>query len=343
MTGRTTGPLSCRSADDGIEGGRAVAVEGSGSADEPTPAAGGSEPPPDPARASAGLAAAMAGPAVAGLALFVAAPFALAVALSFTDLRLGSPLPVEWVGLEQYRRVVTSSTFHRAFLNNLYFTIVVVPVQTAVALTAAVLLDRGIRGTALARAALLLPVVFPMALIAVVWELLYAAGPDGPLNAFLSAMTLGAWTPHDFLRDPLLAMPAIMALSIWQGMGFQMVILSAGLQAIPRQLHEAAALDGAGPWARFRHVTLPGLRGPLTLVIVLTAILSFRLFDQVRILTRGGPQERTTTVMYEAVTAAFDRQQIALSAAMSVVFFLTVLAISLLGRSAGAGPGRAAR
>jgi multiple sugar transport system permease protein len=274
----------------------------------------------------------MALPALAGLGVFVAAPFLLALGLSFTDLRLGSPLPVSWVGLEQYVRVLSSTTFRRAFLNNLYFTAVVVPLQTALALAAALLLDRGLRGTAAARVVLLLPVVFPMALIAVVWELLYAPGPDGPLNALFGTLSFGAWTPRDFLRDPALAMPAIIGLSIWQGMGFQMVILSAGLQAIPAQLHDAAALDGAGALRRFRHVTLPGLRRPLILVAVITVILSFRLFDQIRILTRGGPQERTTTVMYEAVTAAFDRQQVALSAAMSVVFFLVVLSVSLAGR-----------
>lgn len=281
--------------------------------------------------ASPALALSMAGPAIVGLGLFVATPFLLAVLLSLTDLRLGSPLPLEWVGWEQYRRVLSSSTFHRALANNLYFAMVVVPLQTALALAAGVLLDRGVRGTALARVALLLPVVFPMALIAVVWELLYAAGPDGPLNALLGTVTFGAWTPRDFLRDPALAMPAIMLLSIWQGMGFQMVILSAGLQTIPEQRYEAAALDGAGAWSRFRHVTLPGLRDPLILVAVITAILSLRLFDQIRILTRGGPEERTTTVMYEAVTAAFDRQQVALSAAMSVIFFVAVLMISLFG------------
>jgi multiple sugar transport system permease protein len=274
----------------------------------------------------------MAGPALVGLGLFVAAPFLLAIGLSFTDLRLGSPLPVSWVGLEQYARLLTSPTFRQALLNNTYFTAVVVPFQTTLALAAAVLLDRGLRGTAWARVALLLPVVFPMALIAVVWELLYAPGPDGAVNALLAGLTAGAWVPRDFLRDPALAMPAIIALSIWQGMGFQMVILSAGLQAIPDRLHDAAALDGAGAWKRFLHVTLPGLRRPLVLVVVITAILSFRLFDQVRILTRGGPEERTTTVMYEAVTAAFDRQQVALSAAMSVVFFIVILAISLAGR-----------
>ena len=285
----------------------------------------------DPRRASPATVAAMVGPAAVGLAVFVAAPFAFAFVLSFTDARLGSPLPVEWAGLEQYRRLIASDAFRRALLNNVAFAAVIVPVQTALALAAAVLLDLGLRGTTVFRVAFFLPVVFPMALIAVVWELLYAPGPDGPVNALLATATLGGWVPRDFLRDPVLAMPAILVLSVWQGMGFQMVILLAGLQAIPAQLYEAAELDGAGPTRRFLHVTLPGLRNPLLLVIVVTAILAFRLFDQIRILTRGGPADATTTVMYEAVTAGFERQQIALSAAMSVVFFLMVLAATAAG------------
>jgi multiple sugar transport system permease protein len=291
----------------------------------------------DPRRISTATAASLAGPALAGLAVFVAAPFVFALVLSFTDARLGSPLPVAWVGIEQYVRVFASAEFRHALLNNLWFAAVVVPVQTSLALAAAVMLDRGLRGRSLFRIAFFLPVVFPMALIAVVWELLLAPGPTGAVNAFLEAVTLGAWEPRDFLRDPALAMPAIMALSIWQGMGFQMVVLLAGLQAIPDRLYEAARLDGAGSWRRFLHVTLPGLRNPLVLVAVVTAILAFRLFDQIRILTGGGPGDATTTVMYEAVVAGFDRQQIALSAAMSVVFFIIVLTITGLGRAAAGG------
>jgi multiple sugar transport system permease protein len=129
-------------------------------------------------------------------------------------------------------------------------------------------------------------------------------------------------------------MPSLMALSVWQGMGLQMVILLAGLQAIPERLYESARIDGAGTWSRFWHVTLPQLRNPLVFVVVVTAILAFRVFDQVQILTRGGPGDATTTVMYEVVTAAFTRQQVALASAMSVVFFVAVLGITWLGRRA---------
>ena len=284
-------------------------------------------------RAPAWVIGTMVGPAMVGLVVFLAAPLAFAVVLSGTDARLGSPLPWSWVGPEQYERVLGSSTFRSALRNNLLFAAVVVPVQTALALGAAVLLDRRLPGRTAIRLALFLPVVFPMPLIAVVWELLFAPGDQGAVNALLEVATLGAWEPRDVLRDRELAMPAIMVLSIWQGLGFQMVILLAGLQAIPGHLYEAASLDGAGAWQRFRHVTLPGLRNPLIVVVVVTTILAFRLFDQVRLLTRGGPDGTTTTMMYEAVTAGFDRQQMALSAAMSVIFFLFVLAVTALGRA----------
>jgi multiple sugar transport system permease protein len=276
----------------------------------------------------------MMAPAALGLLAFVALPFLLAIGISLTNLRLGSPLPTEWVGLEQYRRLLEDATFRRALLNNTYFAAVIVPVQTALALAAAVAVNERFPGRTWVRVALFVPVVFPMAMVAVAWELLYAPGPGGTLNSWLDALTLGLWEPRDFLRDPVLAMPSLMALSVWQGMGLQMVILLAGLQAIPQTLYESARLDGAGAWSRFRHVTLPQLRNPLVFVIVITAILAFRVFDQVQILTRGGPGDATTTVMFEAVTAAFTRQQVALASAMSVVFFVVVLAVTALGRRA---------
>ncbi len=274
----------------------------------------------------------LSAPALLGLALFLALPFALAVALSFTNLQLGSPLPLELVGLEQYARVLADARFRQALGNNLVFAAVVVPVQTACALGLALLLHGRLRGRALYRAAFFLPVVFPLALVAVLWVLLYAPGPGGPVNRALALLTLGHWTPRDFLHDPAWALPAIMVTSIWQGVGFQMVILLAGLQGIPRHLYEAAALDGAGRWARFRHVTLPGLRNPLVFTALVTTILAFRLFDQVRIMTRGGPAGATATVVHEIFEAAYVRAQAARASAMTVVFFLIVLAVTLLQR-----------
>ncbi len=282
----------------------------------------------DDTRAALGMAA----PALAGLFLFVALPFALAAALSFTNLRLGSPLPLEFSGLEQYRRIWLDPSFRRALLNNGLFALVVVPVQTAIALGLALLLNRPLRGMAVFRTLFFMPVVFPMALVAVIWTIIYAPGANGMMNSFLEVLTFGFWEPKDFLHDPAFALPAIMLLSMWQGVGFQMVIVLAGLQSIPTVLYEAAAIDGSNQWQQFRYVTLPQLRNTLIFVMLVTSILAFRLFDQVQIMTQGGPLDATTTVMYEAVKAAFTQQKMAKGAAMTVVFFLIVLAITILQR-----------
>lgn len=272
-------------------------------------------------------------PAVIALAAFVMVPFLLAAGLSLTNLRMGSPLATKFVGFEQYRRILIDNSFQRALVNNGVFAMVVVPLQTSIALAMALLLNRSLKGMAVFRTLFFMPVVFPMAMVAVVWELIYAPGPTGTLNSLFSFISWGAWQPQDFLHHPVLALPALMLLSIWQGMGLQMVILLAGLQAIPSQLYDAAAIDGAGRWSRFWHVTVPGLRNPLVFVVMVTTILAFRLFDQVQILTQGGPNDATTTVMYEAVTAAFARQQVARGCAMTVVFFVIVLIVTIAARS----------
>lgn len=274
----------------------------------------------------------MAAPAFTGLLLFIGLPFLIAMVLAFTSYRLDSPLGVSLVGLEQFTRIFQDPAFVRALYNNLYFAGVVVPLQTVSALALALLLDRPLRGMTLFRTLFFLPVVFPMALVAVVWELVFAPGPNGLLNNFLMILSFGTWQPVDFLHHPGFALPAIMVLSIWQGVGFQMVILLAGLQAIPASLYEAAALDGAGPWQRFFHITLPQLKNTLVFVALVTTILAFRLFDQVWILTQGGPHRATTTVMFEMVRAVFRHQDVARGAAMSVVFFMIVLVITLIQR-----------
>lgn len=273
-----------------------------------------------------------AAPALLGLLFFMAVPFVLAAGLSFTNLRLGSPLPTRFVGLENYARLLEDEAFRRALLNNAVFALVVVPTQTALALALALMLNLNLRGRAVYRALFFMPVVFPMALIAVVWQLIYAEGDAGLMNGFLGMISFGTVEPQAWLRDPRLALPAIIVLSIWQGVGFQMVVLLAGLQGIPRALYEAAALDGANAWQRLRFVTLPQLRNPLVFTALITTILAFRVFDQVQIMTRGGPNRATTTVMYEAVQAAYARQQVGYAAAMTVVFFVCVLIIALAQR-----------
>jgi len=271
-------------------------------------------------------------PALIGMALFIFIPFILAIVLSFTSTRLGSPLPMEWVGLREYIRLLNDAAFLRALFNNLLFAVVVVPVQTLLALALALWLNQPLRGQVVFRTLFFMPVVFPLSLIAVVWILIYSPDSNGMMNHLLQVISLGHWQAKDFLHDPLWALPAIMLTSVWQGVGLQMVVLLAALQTIPKELHEAAAIDGARTWQRFRHVTLPQLRNSLVFVVIVTTILAFRVFDQVRIMTQGGPEDRSATVIFAAVRAAFDRAQVAQGMAISVVFFLIVLAITLLQR-----------
>ena len=271
-------------------------------------------------------------PALLGLALFILAPFLVAIILSFTNVRLGSPLPVEWTGWREYARLLDDAAFLRALFNNLLFALVVVPLQTLLALGLALWLNRPLRGRIVFRTLFFMPVVFPLSLIAVVWILIYSPDANGLMNRVLRILSLGHWQTKDFLHDPLWALPAIMLTSIWQGVGLQMVVLLAALQAIPAELYEAATIDGARAWQRFRHVSLPQLRNALVFVVIVTTILAFRVFDQVRIMTQGGPENHSATVVFAAVQAAFDRAQVSRGMAMSVVFFLVVLAITLVQR-----------
>ncbi|WP_443064616.1 carbohydrate ABC transporter permease [Streptomyces sp. NBC_00582] len=280
----------------------------------------------------------MSAPALVGLIAFVGVPFVYAVVLSFYNVRLGSPLAPTFFGVEQYRRLFTdpdlSGPFLRALLNNLTFAVVVVPLQTGLALALAILLNRKLKAIGLFRSLFFLPVVFPMALVAVVWRLILARSGDGLLNSALHTVSLGNWGAFDWLGDGLTAMASIIVLSVWQGVGFQMVILLAGLQQIPSELYEAARLDRASRWQQFRHVTLPGIRGTLVFVALLTSVLSFRVFDQVYVLVKGGglDEDATRTVMYQAVTTAFDQNNIGQASAITVVFFLIVVVLTLVQR-----------
>lgn len=265
------------------------------------------------------------------LAVFTVTPFLLAAYLSFTNERLISPLPTRWVGGDNYAATLTDPTFWTALFNNVVFVVIVVPIQTAFALWLAVLVNSRIRGRIVFRSIYFLPVVTVMAAAAVIWTLLF--NPNGLINAVMETVTFGAFAP-DWLNSTTWALPAIMIVSIWQGVGFQMIILLAALQDVPGELYEAAALDGAGAWQQFRNVTLPGIRNGLIFVVTVTTILAFRLFDQVWIMpqTPGGPLNATRTMMLEMVETGYGQQQVGRGSAIAVIFFLIVLLITLVQR-----------
>jgi multiple sugar transport system permease protein len=278
----------------------------------------------------------MVSPAALGLLLFVIVPFGTAIWLSTQNVALNSLRPPEFFGLEQYRRILvdpeTRGEFYRGLINNVTFALVVVPLQTALAVALAVLLNRKLRGMAVYRTFIFMPIVFPMALVAVMWRLIYSGGEAGMLNSAVRTLSLGRIGAIDWLGDPAYAMAAIILLSIWQGVGFQTIIVLAGLQGISTSLYEAAAIDKAGSWRQFLHVTLPGLRNTLIFVVMVTTIFAFRLFDQIYILTpQGGVEDSTTTLMLQAVTSARENN-VGRGAAITVVLFVIVLLVTLVQR-----------
>ncbi len=294
------------------------------------------EPPPEKPPRDTKAALLMVTPAVLLLILFVVIPFVMAFWLSLHNVRLDSARPNTWVGFEQYRRILIDpdlrGIFYRSLVNNFLFAVFVVPFQTAIALGLAVLLNRPLKGMAIFRTFFFMPVVFPMALVSVVWVLILARDETGMLNSLLNAITFGTVGPVDWLGDPKTALLSIAIMSIWAGAGFQMVIILAGLQGIPTSLYEAASIDKAGKWQQFLNVTIPSLKNTLIFVVMITTLFSLRLFDQVYIMTQGGPNDATSTVMYQAVTSAFIANNVGRGSAMTVVFVIIILLITLIQR-----------
>ncbi|NBR64614.1 MAG: sugar ABC transporter permease [Micrococcales bacterium] len=270
------------------------------------------------------------------LTLFVIVPFITAIYLSFFNVDFNMVQGPQFWGLEQYRRIlvdpITSPIFYKALMNNMTFALIVVPAQTGLAVLLAVMLNAKLKGIAFFRTFFFMPVVFPMSLVAIIWALMFSRDSMGMLNGLLNLFSFGYIQPIDWLGDPNIALLSIALLSIWAGVGFQMVIVLAGLQEIPAELYEAASLDRANFWQRFWNVTVPGLRNTLIFVIIITTIFSLRLFDQVFILTKGGPIDATQTVMYQAVTSAFIEGNVGRASAITVIFVLIIIAITLLQR-----------
>jgi len=170
-----------------------------------------------------------------------------------------------------------------------------------------------------------------MVVVSLLWRFIYD-GQNGLLNTLLGFVSLGNFQPVDWLGNPSTAMPSLMAMSIWQAVGFHMVIWLAGLQTIPGSLYEAASIDGATRWQQFRYVTWPGLRNTAIFVLVVITMQAFGLFTQVNVMTRGGPLDVTQTIVFQAVERGYEKQDIAGGSAISVIFFMLVLMVTLVQR-----------
>lgn len=274
-------------------------------------------------------------PAIILLIIFLVVPFLMAFYLSFTDQRLipNPRLPTRFIAFRNFVRLLSDEDFQQAVLNNFYFVIVVVPIQTSLALLLALFINQKIRFVNVFRTIYFSPVVVTMIVVSIIWYFMYNPG-EGMINAFIHWISFGHLGPYDWLNSTRLAFPAIMLLSIWQGVGFQMIIYLAGLQEIPDSMYEAADIDGANTIQQFLHITIPQLRNTTIFVMMTTTILAFGLFAQVYAMQGPGgrPQGTTRTMMLYTFSSGFRQGKIGYASAVTVIFFVIVLTISMLQR-----------
>jgi multiple sugar transport system permease protein len=271
-------------------------------------------------------------PALILIGGFFFLPVAASLLLSFTDFdiyAIADPANVRLVGLRNYSELVASPMFWTALKNTLYFVVVGGPLTVAVSLGAALLVNaRLVRFKSFFRTLYFAPFVTTLVAVAIVWRYLYH--PEyGLFNYALGVLGIG---PVDWLGDPRWAMPAIILLAVWKNFGYHMLIFIAGLQAIPEELYEAAYLDGAGPWRRFRHVTLPMLGPTLAFVGLITMIGFFQLFAEPYVMTQGGPLRSTTSLVLLMYEEGFRWWRMGYAAAVAFVLFLVILAVMLIQR-----------
>jgi multiple sugar transport system permease protein len=256
--------------------------------------------------------------------LFLVIPVLMTFGLSLTDARLVSPNQPEFVGLDNFTRAFTEDpSFLKAVRNVMVFALVVVPLQGGLGLVLALLVNQKLRGITAFRVMFFMPVVTSIVVVSMLWRFMYQK--EGLINSVFGFNV-------DWLNNPDTALPSIIVMSVWQGVGFHMVIWLAGLQTIPAELYEAARIDGANRWQQFRNVTVPGLRPTSVFIFITITIAAFSLFVQVDVMTQGGPLDATASIVYQAVQSGYRRQQIGYGAALSLIFFVLVLMVTLIQR-----------
>ena len=237
-----------------------------------------------------------------------------------------------WSSGDDARVVIARDVvFMKALVNTFTFVLVVAPCQAALALGLALLINQRLRGINVFRGIYFMPVVVSIVVVSLLWRFIYD-GQDGLLNNLLSGLTFGLFQPVDWLGNPSTALGSIIVMSIWQAVGFHMVIWLAGLQTISPTLYEAADIEGATKWQRFRFVTWPGLRNTAVLILIVITMQCFALFAQIDVMTKGGPLDSTQTLVFQAVERGYGKQDISGGSTISVLLFLIVLCISLIQR-----------
>lgn len=263
-------------------------------------------------------------PQVIGMCLFIIAPVIASFFISFTEWDfVSSP---KWVGIRNYETQLTSPLFWKILGNTVYYTVATVAGGIILAVLLALLVNVKLKGVEIYRALYFIPVITPMVAVALVWVWLY--NPDfGVINYLLSLIGING---PDWLASVTWAMPAIIIMSLWKGLGYNMTIFLAGLQDIPSSLYEAAEIDGANSWSKFRYITLPMLSPILFFVLIMSLIGGFQMFTESYVMTRGGPADATNVIVLQIYNLAFRWWKMGEAAAISWILFVIILTITFV-------------
>ena len=267
-------------------------------------------------------------PALVLIGLSVLIPATMALVMSVSQAGLDVSEPLRFVGLANVRRLLADPMFFRVTGITFLYLVGVVPPIVIGALALAVLVNRQLPGIHWFRGAFYTPVLVSIVVAAIAFRWIYAE--NGLINGWLSALLPSSFAPIGFLTSPLLALPSVMLVTLWKGLGYYMVIFLAGLQGISPDLYEAAALDGSEGLRKHLDITLPLLRPYITLVAVISAIAATKVFEEVYLMTQGGPADSTRTLVYYVYDQAFAELEISYACTIGLALFLIVLLLSLV-------------
>lgn len=263
-------------------------------------------------------------PTLVGLLFGSLGPVAAAVGVSFTDWDVITPS--SFAGFDNYTRLFADPTFRKALVNTVLYVGLMVPASTVLGLLLAILMNQKLRAITWYRTAYFLPVVSSTVAVALVWSWIYAKD-FGLLNYFLRLIDV---EPVAWLSSSKWAMPAVIIMSVWGNVGQGMIIFLAGLQSISTTYYEAAEVDGANSWQKFRQITLPLITPSVFFYFIITMIDAFQTFEQIYIMTRGGPANATTTIVYYIYRNAFRNFKMGYASSQAIVLFLIIMVLTLI-------------
>ena len=279
-------------------------------------------------RAEAAAAYIFLMPALLGFVTFMLFPFITSILLSFMNWNMISGIKgIRWIGIDNFSALFESFRFITALKNNLFITVVCVPITLVISLVVAYLLNEKVYLKKTIRLIYFIPYVCNVIAVSAVWKCLFRT-PDGPINQLLAV--IGVENLPRWLADTKLAIIPIIILTIWMGLGYDMIVYMAALQGVPKELYEAGEIDGASGIKRFLYITLPVV-SPTTYFLIITRMIhSFQIFSSIKVMTEGGPGMATTVIVYEIYREAFSLYKFGYASAYAVVLFIIIMAITLI-------------